>query len=141
MTGVHGIILRCGKILLIKREVPGVFFGYWGIPGGGQEKGETLVETVMREVAEEIGLKVDVVKKLGELIGSVSGTPQHIFLCRYVSGDINPGVPEVTDVKWVAYEKISRLRIVPYLKEFLLSLKLEALEKELTQKDFVNIDS
>lgn len=132
MAGAHGIILRRGTILLIKRGVHGVFFGYWGIPGGGQEKGETLTETVKREVVEEIDLKVDIVRKLGEVIGSVSGTPQHIYFCKYVLGDINPNVPEVTDVKWVAYEKISELKIVPYLKKFLLSLKLEALEEELS---------
>ncbi len=129
VTGAHGIILRCGKILLIKRGVK-PFFGFWGMPGGGQEKGETLVETVTREVAEETGFNVKVVKKVGKLKGAISGTPQHIFLCRVVSGDFKPSQQEVLDMKWASYKELSTLRIVPYLKVFLLSPKLEALLKE-----------
>ena len=82
-----------------------------------------------REVAEETGLEVEVVRKIGELMGLVSGTPQHIFLCRPVSASLKPSLPEVTDVKWVAYEELSGLRIVPYLKDFLLSVKLGILER------------
>lgn len=128
MAGAHGIMLKRGKIFLIKRGVQ-PFLGYWGIPGGGQKKGETLVETVKREVSEETGLSVKIVRKLAELIGSISGTPQHIFLCRHASGNINPSLPEVTDVRWVAYEEISRLKVVPFLKDYLMSVKLEALEE------------
>ena len=132
MTGAHGVILRCGKILLIERGVQ-PFLGYWGIPGGGQEEGETLAETVKREIAEETGLEVNVVEKIGELVGAISGTPQHIFLCKPLSASLKPSLPEVTDVKWVAYEELSGLRIVPFLKDLLISLKLEILEKQLSR--------
>ena len=53
------------RILLIKRAtVP--FRGYWALPGGKVDVGETVEEAVVREVKEETGIEVDIVEKIGE---------------------------------------------------------------------------
>lgn len=51
-----GAILRDGKdrILLQQRSD----YGDWGLPGGGMNPGETIQETMIREVFEETGLSV-----------------------------------------------------------------------------------
>jgi len=52
-------------ILLIKRDtVP--FKGYWALPGGRAEPGETVEQTIVREVKEETGLDVAIIRKIGE---------------------------------------------------------------------------
>ena len=53
------------KILLIKRGTK-VFQGYWALPGGKVEVGETVEEAVLREVKEETGLEIQIVAKIGE---------------------------------------------------------------------------
>ena len=53
------------KILLVKRGIP-VFRGYWALPGGKVEPEETVEEAVIREVKEETGLTVAIIKKIGE---------------------------------------------------------------------------
>ena len=53
------------KILLVKRDtIP--FKGYWALPGGRMDPGETIEQTVVREVKEETGLDTAIVCKVGE---------------------------------------------------------------------------
>ncbi|MCW3984583.1 MAG: NUDIX hydrolase [Candidatus Bathyarchaeota archaeon] len=56
-----------GKILLIKRNTR-PFVGYWALPGGRMDPGETIEQTVVREVKEETGLDVAIVEVLGEYV-------------------------------------------------------------------------
>ena len=53
------------KILLIKRATP-PFLGYWALPGGRVEKNEAVEQTVIREVKEETGVDVEILRKIGE---------------------------------------------------------------------------
>lgn len=51
-----GAIIRDqqGRILLQRRSD----YGDWGLPGGGMDAGESIEETMIREVYEETGLEV-----------------------------------------------------------------------------------
>lgn len=55
-TRVGVLIIEDGKLLLIKRFSRGLH--YYVIPGGGQEAGETIEETAVREAKEETSLDV-----------------------------------------------------------------------------------
>ena len=57
-------ILSNGKILMVCHQTS--THTYWTLPGGGWQEGETLEETAVREVKEESGLNVRVVKLLFE---------------------------------------------------------------------------
>jgi ADP-ribose pyrophosphatase YjhB (NUDIX family) len=67
-----------GRVLLQRRAD----FGVWGLPGGAVEVGETLERAVRREVKEETGLDVEVVR----LVGAYSEPGQTTV--RYPSGDV-----------------------------------------------------
>ncbi len=43
-----------------------VFKGYWALPGGRVDPGETVEQAVLREIKEETGLEVKIMKKIGE---------------------------------------------------------------------------
>lgn len=55
--GVYGIVLKQESILLIKKN-RGPYTGKFDLPGGKPEYGETPTETLIREVMEESGVKV-----------------------------------------------------------------------------------
>ncbi|EJW12285.1 NUDIX hydrolase [Rhodovulum sp. PH10] len=55
---VSAAIFRDGRVLLVRRAREPAR-GTWTLPGGGVELGETLLEAVRREVAEETGLAID----------------------------------------------------------------------------------
>lgn len=61
---VDVLIIYTGKIVLIKRKKP-PFKGYFALPGGFVEVGETVEEAAVREAKEETGLNVKLLKLLG----------------------------------------------------------------------------
>ena len=57
-TGVYGVHIQNGKILLVHKGPHGVYAGRWDLPGGGIEFGESPEEALMREWREEVGMHV-----------------------------------------------------------------------------------
>jgi 8-oxo-dGTP diphosphatase len=55
---VSAILRWHDRMLLCRHEKPGK--EYWLLPGGGVNSGESLVDALRRELAEEIGIEVDV---------------------------------------------------------------------------------
>ncbi|HEY2474929.1 MAG TPA: NUDIX domain-containing protein [Candidatus Cybelea sp.] len=53
-----GIAIRDGRLLLVASRYPNQTQPLWNLPGGRQQPGELLVETVVREFYEETGLRV-----------------------------------------------------------------------------------
>jgi 8-oxo-dGTP diphosphatase len=54
---VSAILRWRGRVLLCRHEKPGK--EYWLLPGGGVNSGESLVDALHRELAEEIGIDED----------------------------------------------------------------------------------
>jgi mutator protein MutT len=59
IVGVGAVIVIEGNVVLIRRRFEPLA-GQWSLPGGAVELGETLEDTVVREMREEVGLDVEV---------------------------------------------------------------------------------
>jgi len=63
VLGIGALIFDRGRILLVERGREPLK-GYWSLPGGVLEIGETLEQGIVREVREETGLEVEPLKML-----------------------------------------------------------------------------
>jgi len=71
---VSAVIWRAGpktELLLMRRSDN----GFWGLPGGYVEPGESVIDATHREVREETGYEID----LGRLIGIYSDPTQQVI--------------------------------------------------------------
>lgn len=60
---VKGIVIYNHQVLILKRIRPSTDgLGYWELPGGGLEYGETPHEALIRELKEETGLEIKILK-------------------------------------------------------------------------------
>jgi 8-oxo-dGTP diphosphatase len=121
---VGAIVVLDGALLLVQRAfAPGA--GEWSVPGGRVERGETLVEAVVRELAEETGLE----GICGELVGIVErfdddadGSTHYVILDFRVTviDDAEPRAgSDAVDARWVPLEDVAEMLLVDGLAEFL----------------------
>jgi len=111
LIGVGAVIIKNGKVLLVKRAfAPGE--GKWSVPGGLVELGEKLSEACVREALEETGLEIEVLELINvfDMVDKDdSGKIRYHyvlvdFLAKVVGGDERLS-QEVTEMKWVTREE------------------------------------
>jgi ADP-ribose pyrophosphatase YjhB (NUDIX family) len=96
------LVVRDGMVMLTRRaNEPQA--GWWDLPGGFMEPGETPEQTVVRELAEETGLSVEV----GELVGvfpdayGETGIPTiNLFYRATVAGGEELPADDVSEIGW-----------------------------------------
>jgi 8-oxo-dGTP diphosphatase len=95
------VLVEDGKILLIRRgREP--FMGEWAVPGGRIEDGETAEECAAREMKEETGLDVEIVRLTG-LYSNPKRDPRGIIVAAYLvrrMGGTVAGGDDAAEAKW-----------------------------------------
>ena len=109
---------REGQVLLIQRSDN----GYWALPGGAQDLGESVAQAAIREVEEETGLNIELVG-----ISGIYSDPNHVIayddgevrqefsLCfkgRPIGGKLRQS-EESVEVRWIKPEDLPTLPIHP----------------------------
>jgi 8-oxo-dGTP diphosphatase len=92
------------QILLIKRNTR-PFVGYWALPGGRMDLGENIEHTIVREVKEETGLEVAIVRVVDEYIEK--GIKDDVdyeyyptcFVVKPVGGELKKQDSEIQEIK------------------------------------------
>lgn len=128
-------IIENGKeeVLLVRRKYPPKV-GFWDLPGGFVEPNETFEQGVIREVQEELGVKIEPLKLIGNYIDSYEfqgieyPTINIVFLAKKASGEYRP-TDDVDDYRFFAKEKILKQKIAfksmrKSLEDFFSSTKM-----------------
>ena len=101
------VIPKEDYVLLAKRPPKGLLGGLWEFPGGTQEEDETLQETLIREIREELNLDVKIGSQLGKYHHAYTHykVTLHAFKCRLISDDLQLNYH--TEYAWVPLEKLT----------------------------------
>jgi len=119
---VCATIVRDAKVLLVKHSCerkPDC--GDWLLPAGRAETGESLEEALKRELKEELGLTVKIVRKLTQHIDPYTKDKLVNFLCTPLTLKTRISW-ELAEARWFSLDEVKRMReIHPGLKEFLIT--------------------
>lgn len=64
LLGSRALCVSQGQLLLVEHFDPYTQRHYWVLPGGGREAGETFAAAAVREVYEETGVTVRIVRRM-----------------------------------------------------------------------------
>jgi 8-oxo-dGTP diphosphatase len=100
---VDGVIFAEGQVLLVKRSIK-PYRGYWCLPGGRVEFGETVEEAVHREAKEETGLDVEIERMTGIYSDPKRDPRGHsisiAYLLKALGGELKRDEREASDVRF-----------------------------------------
>lgn len=96
-----------GRLLIALRPDDAMLGGLWEFPGGKKKQGESLTDTVQRELQEELGVTVQVNDKFMKLKHAYSHfkITLHAYWCVITSGTPEP--ISSNGLKWVTLDEIS----------------------------------
>jgi mutator protein MutT len=113
-VAIGALIHRFGdeiRLLVTRRPATTVYAGYWELPGGKVDPGESAADALVREFREELGITVDVRDPLPMVEhvyphGHVRLNP---FYCAWVAGQ--PANLQVAEHRWIAPAQLAALKL------------------------------
>ena len=116
------ILLKKNKILTTKRPAGKPFPNYWEFPGGKLERGESFYDAIIRELEEELGIKVK--SKDLSIIDNVSHSYElnsvvvmAVFYIRKWTGIVK--AKEGQQIQWLTAADLSKVKFLEGSKTIL----------------------
>lgn len=125
--GAYAVVIRDGSVLLTKISPSGYPVGFWALPGGGVDHGESPHDAVRRELYEETGLTAASVRLVDihslrvidhgrdDAYEDYHGV--HVLYAVTVEPGVEPRVVEVDgttdEVAWVPLTDVATLSTLP----------------------------
>lgn len=97
-------------------------------PGGKPEAGETPAQTLIRELHEELGLRLHErdLRPLGTFVSAAANEPGHRVIADAFAMTIDPASvtvqAELAELRWITPDDVATLPLAPLSTEHLLPL-------------------
>jgi len=117
-----------GEVLVSQRYDPKVKKAHlkWDLIGGTNEFGESLAETAKREIFEETGMNVKVIKMLPECASKfwehddfLQYTHVFCYICKLIGGKMHLEDHKINKLKWVDVGELDNLEFLPTTRVFI----------------------
>ncbi len=118
MEGVSVIIKKRDKYLMLQQARTRRFPLKWMGVSGAVEEGETPEEAALREVKEETGLDIEIVRKAATLKADYKTKELHFFIANWKKGEVKIDSSEANDFGWFTHEQILKLNLMDATREF-----------------------
>jgi mutator protein MutT len=107
------IVCRGEKVLICRRREQDRFGGFWEFPGGKSEAGETIHQTLVRELREELDIEAEPLASLASIEHDYPDihVRLHPFLCSHKSG--NPKPLGCEEAIWIDASALRNYRFPP----------------------------
>ena len=117
VVGIGAVVIRDGKVLLIRRGVA-QGRGLWAVPGGSLELGETLQQGAEREILEETGITIrarEPIYAFDFFERDPDGRIRFHFVivdlaADYIRGDVK-GADDALEARWLAPGDLDHLPV------------------------------
>lgn len=103
-----GVVCRGNRLLITRRKNEGLLGGLWEFPGGKIRPREDPEAACVREIKEEVNLRVEVTGHLARIKHAYTHFKivMDVFRCRYLSGRVKLGGP--SDYRWISIDELDR---------------------------------
>ena len=104
--GIGLVFNKSGELLIDQRLESSSMAGMWEFPGGKRKSDESIEETVLREIEEEVGIFVKPGVKFLSFEHSYTDKKLHftVYLCELISGEPKPLASQ--KMLWVSPERL-----------------------------------
>jgi ADP-ribose pyrophosphatase YjhB (NUDIX family) len=113
-------IIERGQVLMVKAR-RGITQGMWNLPGGFIGYGEHPSDSAKREVWEEVGTRVKLVRLLGIYSSTFKRTGGYmisfIYLGKRLSQTLRPHPEEIEEIRWVPVRQAMRITHNPFARK------------------------
>jgi 8-oxo-dGTP diphosphatase len=121
------LIERDGGVLMARRPAHKHLGGKWEFPGGKIESGETAEAALHRELLEELGCTVEILRPLNPRTHTYATVTVRLipFVVRLADGSEPPQAREHDGLRWVPADELGRLDVpeadLPIIADYLAS--------------------
>ena len=117
LTVVAACIADGEEVFIYQRNAGDAFGMLWEFPGGKVEDNEELPEAIIREIREEVGVRVSIDKKIGtfEDENETLKITVYLFKARIAGGSLRK--IDCRDFCWTTIDKLGSFNLAPVDKK------------------------